>query len=99
MNDYVLNFDVAPLEKLDQFALLASQDYNFGNATDWFGCFRGGLYGAYARLRAVQKHYFEVHAWLPVPRVLAHAEYHLSSIFFNMDSALECLAFAINALG
>lgn len=31
---------------------------------------------------------------IPVP-----AEYHLSSILFNMDSTIECMAFSLNALG
>ncbi len=57
------------------------------------------MHGVYARVNAVRRHYYEVHAWIPSPRVLADAEYNLSSIFFNMDSAIECLTFALNALG
>jgi hypothetical protein len=97
--DFLLQFDLAPLKQLDQFALLACQDYNYGNTTDWFGDFRGGLHALYARVYAVRKHYYEVHAWIPARRLLADAEYHLASIFFNMDSAIECFTFAINALG
>jgi hypothetical protein len=99
MADFLLLFDLRPCDRLDQFALLACQDYNLGNRGDWFGCFRGGLHGFYARIWAVRKHYYEVHAWIPAPRILADAEYHLASIFFNMDSAIECLTFAINAFG
>jgi hypothetical protein len=40
-----------------------------------------------------------VHAWIPAPRLLADAEYHLAAMFFNMDSAMECMTFALNALG
>ncbi len=97
--DFILPFDLRPLEKLDQLALLASQDYNHGNSGNWFGCFRGGLHGIQARIWAAQKHYYEVHAWIPAPRIFAHAEYHLASIFFNMDSTIECMTFALNALG
>ena len=43
--DFNLQLDVGPLDDLDQFSLLACQAYNFGNTTDWFGNFRGGLYG------------------------------------------------------
>jgi hypothetical protein len=98
--DFAVHFDSEPFESLDQLALLACQDYNLGGAGDWFGDFRGGLYGFYARLYGVQRHYSEVHVWLP-PHVRTpdETEYHLASILFQMDSALECLTFALNALG
>src|SRR2546426_1428341 len=96
---FVLNFDLGPCKELDEYALLARQDYNFGDRGSWFGDFRGGLYGMDHRLAAVNRHYLEVHTWIPVPRHIADAEYHLSSILFNMDSAIECFTFALNALG
>lgn len=99
MPDFAVRFDSEPFESLDQLALLVSQDYNLGGAGDWFGEFRGGLYGFYARLYGVQHHYSEVHAWLPRVRTPSETEYHLASILFQMDSALECLTFALNALG
>ncbi len=99
MTNSVFTCDSSVWDELDQFALLACQDYNFGNASDWFGCFRGGIFGMTSRLRAIQRHYFEVHAWLPVPRIFADAEYHLATAFFHMDSAVECMTFALNALG
>ncbi len=99
MPEFSVQFDLAPFEALDQLALLARQDYNLGGAGDWFGEFRGGLYGFYARLYGVQRHYLEVHAWLPRARIPTDTEYHLSSILFQMDSALECLIFALNSLG
>lgn len=96
----MLKIDPLQFQKLDEFALLARQDYNLGNSSDWFGYFRGGLYGFYGRVFGVGEHFRLLHEWLP-PR--AHlpedTEYHLSSAFFNMDSALECLTFALNALG
>jgi len=92
--------DTKAFNDLDQFALLACQKYNLSNEPDWFGPFRGGLYGFYARLRGVQLHYRALHDWFP-PRIHdpTDTEYHLSSVFFNMDSAIECLTFALNALG
>lgn len=99
MPDFSVQFDLSSFETLDQLALLARQDYNLGGAGDWFGEFRGGLYGFYARMYGVQRHYYEVHAWLPRARIPTETEYHLSSILFQMDSALECLVFALNALG
>src|SRR5215813_960072 len=50
MSDFAVHFDSEPFESLDQLALLACQDYNLGGESDWFGEFRGGLYGFYARL-------------------------------------------------
>jgi len=96
--DYKLKFDLTSYHELDNFALLAVQQYNLGDKGDWFGQFRGGLYGLYARVAGVQIHYYKVHSWnleiIPVP-----VEYHMSSILFNMDSAIECMVFSLNALG
>lgn len=99
MNDFSVEFDLAPFGALDQLALLARQDYNLGGDGDWFGEFRGGLYGFYSRLYGIQRHYVEVHEWLPRVRIPTENEYHLAAILFQMDSALECLVFALNALG
>lgn len=65
MPDFAVLFASEPFESLDRLALLARQDYNLGGVGDWFGDFRGGLYGFYARLYGLQRHYFEVHEWLP----------------------------------
>ena len=102
MSDYTLKFNLSSYEALDKFALLADQKYNLGDKADWFGHFRGGLYGLYARAHGVQINYLAVHSWiLPTPFMtsIQRAEYHLSSILFNMDSAVECMVFALNSLG
>jgi len=101
-DEYTLAFDLSSYEALDDFALLADQKYNLGDRGDWFNHFRGGLYGLYARVLGVRINYHAVHSWaLPVPFMnsIQRAEYHLSSILFNMDSAIECMVFALNALG
>ncbi len=97
---YVPRIDMSPFKELDNFALLACQKYNFGNETDWFGCFRGGLYGFYGRFQGITENFRMLHEWMP-PRlhIGVNTEHHLASIFFNMDSAIECLTFALNALG
>lgn len=96
--NYRLKFNLSSVKDLDGFALLAVQKYNLGDKGDWFGHFRGGLGGFTARIAGVQIHYLKVHSWnldiIPHP-----VEYHLTSILFNMDSAIECLVFALNALG
>lgn len=99
MSNFYLEFDLQAFEEIDQFALLACQKHNCGNKTDWFGAFRGGLYGCYARIRGVVAHYYAVHAWVPKERLPVETEYHLASLFFNMDSLIECITFALNALG
>ncbi|MDH4234073.1 MAG: hypothetical protein OEV15_02915 [Gallionella sp.] len=99
MSEFLLKFDLGAFHELDEFALLASQDYNYGGVNDWLGAFRGGLYGSYARIHGVVTHYYEVHTWASNPRSRAETEYHLASAFFNMDSAIECVTFALNALG
>ena len=101
-NDYELKFDISNFHELDTFALLADQSYNYGDKDDWFGYFRRGIYGLYARIIGVQVNYYSVHSWaLPTPFMtsIQRSEFHLSSILFNMDSAIECMVFGINALG
>lgn len=97
--DYVLDFDLTAFSRLDDFALLACQEYNLRNDSDWFGTFRGGLYGFYSRIHGIAVHYHLVHSWIARPRLPTETEYHVASVLFNMDSALECLIYAINALG
>lgn len=96
---YVLDFDLLSFHKLDDFALLACQKYNLQNDTDWFGTFRGGLYGFYSRIHGIAVHYQLVHNWIARQRSPIETEYHVASVLFNMDSALECLIYALNALG
>ena len=99
MSEFLLEIDLQAFHELDEFALLACQDYNYGNENDWFGAFRGGLYGTYARIHGVVTHYYAVHTWAPKPRPPTETEYHLASACFHMDSAIECMTFALNALG
>ncbi len=105
INDYLLEFDLKPLERLDSYSLIECQNYNFGNNGDWFNHFRKGMSGFKSRILGIKIHYHNVHSWkayklgnLYVSPFNA-TEYHLSSIFFNMDSAIECMVFALNALG
>lgn len=94
-----MRFNLASFDALDKIALIASQEANLGNVGLWFNEFRGGLHGFYSRAFGIRRHYSEVHAWIPRPRLTNETEYHLTSIFFHMDSALECITFALNALG
>ncbi len=96
---YEIDFDDKPLKELDEFALLACQSYNLGNETDWFGCFRGGIYACQHRMYGIQRHYEDVHAWQTPGQVFGNAEYNLSGLLFCLDSAMECLIYGLNGLG
>jgi hypothetical protein len=99
MPKYDINIDLVYAQKLDDFALLADQPYNLGDKGDWFGCFRGGLYGMYGRLYGVQFHHKVIHTWESKLTQMCQVDFHVSSLLFNMDSALECFTFGLNALG
>jgi hypothetical protein len=99
MSKYELSIDLSNYGLIDEFALLACQDYNLGNESKWFNAFRGGLNGFHARLNGFLSHYNAVHAWIPIPREPGETEHHLASVFFCMDSAIECFTYALNALG
>jgi hypothetical protein len=83
---------------LDSFGLLACQDDNFGNAGNWFFSFRAGLKGVRSRAQGRAEHIEALHSWIPY-QTLEARERHLAGALFCMDSALECLVFALNALG
>ena len=51
------------------------------------------------RIYGVKLHCQEVHSWLPHVLIPKNIEYHLSFIFFNMDSSLDCFLYAMNDLG
>jgi hypothetical protein len=94
-----LTFDPQSFAELDAFATLAARDTNYGDKTHWELEYRGGHTGLYYRMKAVVRHYYELHAWLPIARHPVDVEYHLSSILFGMDSAIECCTFMLSALG
>jgi len=99
MRKFILNYDSRPYWKFDEFALNACQKENYGSANNWFYTFRGGLNGFHARMEGAKRHYRDIHEWMPLPRIPKDTEYHLASFFFNVDSSIECMVFALNAIG
>lgn len=97
MRDYALRFDTSKFKDLDSYALLACQDYNLTNHSNWFGEFRSGMAGFWGRLHGVASNFADVHSWGRIH--INRAESLIASTFFNMDSAIECLAYSLNALG
>ncbi len=112
-NDYFLKFDLSPFEVLRSFARHASDETHLGNKGDWLNHFINGLDGLRARILGVEIHYYQIRSWGLVDLIfqsgIAHktrelflyelTEYHLSSMLFNMDSAVECIVYMLNALG
>ena len=96
---FALSFDLSPLSTLDRFGLLATQIYNLGDRGNWFYYFRASAQGVDSRVYGIDLHYYELHAWLPKYRHRTETEYHLASLFFNMDSVVECFVYMMNALG
>lgn len=112
-NDYTLEFDLTSYNTLEAFGRVANKKENLGDKGEWLTEFLWGMDGLRARLLGVQIHYYQIHSWeLIESLVLATTsysalessiyqmtEYHFSTILFNMDSAIECLIFTLNALG
>jgi len=90
--------DGSPEDKLDDLALLASQEYNLGNTGNWFFSFRSGLNGLRSRQWGLQFHQRFVYEWVP-DQTMGDHEHHIAAMLFCMDSAVECAVFALNALG
>ncbi len=66
---------------------------------DWISEFCAGVLGCRARIFGVQHELEELLHARGVPLDSADLEYHHAALFFAMDSALECLAYAMNAIG
>lgn len=107
---YSLQLDFSIYGRLESFGRKAANEDNLGNKGEWLNHFIWALDGLRARLLGVLLHYRNIHSWdlvaLPgvsVEELEMHVyrmtEYHLSTILFHMDSTLECMVFALNALG
>jgi len=86
------------LDALDTPALTACQGYNFGDRGSWFLCFRGAVSGMLSRRAGADRHYRILTDWVATSPFRDH-EHELAVCLFCMDSAIECWAFALNAIG
>lgn len=94
-----VNFDVAKaLNAIDAEGLRIQSGFS-GPDTYWFLYFRQAMGGLSSRLYGARLHYNFLHSWWPRRIVVADDDYHLANSLFNMDSAIECLVFGLNALG
>ncbi|GDX40079.1 hypothetical protein LBMAG21_03710 [Armatimonadota bacterium] len=96
---YDVEFELSGFLGLSVFVDSLAKEHNMGNNGYWYNHFCDGFQGFEARLYGVRLHYRDLHAWLPRRRDKYEQEYHLASILFGMDSAIECFTFALNALG
>jgi hypothetical protein len=97
VDEFALAFDLTPIEEVDALAARIE-----GRKTGWFSCFRLGWFAFNNRIFGVKKHFREAHSWPRPPngaRPLRTADYQVATILFHMDSAMECLVFALNGLG
>jgi hypothetical protein len=82
-----------PLNALDDFALIASQTYNFGDRASWFLGFRLAISGMLARRAGAERHYRMLTDWVASVPLRDH-EHELAVCLFCMDSAVECWVFS-----
>jgi hypothetical protein len=62
--------------------------------------FKDGVTGMVSRLHGVNFNYHVIHTWDETfPKGIFNTESYVASTLFNMDSALECCIFGLNALG
>ena len=89
------DFDLSLLPALYEFVeFLKSQR---GNQNDWVQTCRSGLRGLEARLHGIRYNYLQLYNC--VPDDWETLDSFIASVLFHMDSAIECLVFALNALG
>jgi hypothetical protein len=86
------------LNAIDDFAYSACQSQNFGDRGKWFLAFRLATSGFITRRAGAEAAFRTLTEWLPGMPLRNH-EHELALCLFNMDSALECWVFALNAIG
>lgn len=107
VTEFTLGFDLSALDELHDFVHEVALRYNAGfekqpinvELVGWHGHFVAGELGLKVRLFGVSEHYRLIHAWIPKERTSEEIDYHLATILFGMDSAIECCTFVLNALG
>jgi len=96
---FTVAFEVGQLlDHIDGEGLRIAESYA-GPENHWFFNFRRAIHGLASRLRGARLHYDALHSWFPPRITINDADYHVASALFNMDSAIECLVFALNAVG
>jgi len=67
---------------------------------NFLSIFKDGIDGMFSRISGVNFNYHVIHTWDETfPKDIFNTESYLASTLFNMDSALECCIFGLNALG
>jgi hypothetical protein len=96
---FELPFDFDLLDELDRTARAAARPANYGDRVHWELQWASAFLAVRSRCFATERHYQELHAWVPRLGCIEEAETHVATILFSMDSAIECLAYGLNAVG
>ncbi|OGP74562.1 MAG: hypothetical protein A2Y80_01765 [Deltaproteobacteria bacterium RBG_13_58_19] len=102
--DILEQINLEPLKNLLKVAIKAED--KFGNRGYWSTYFNKAIDGIKARILGLKNHYANLQS-INKPDILdgsgmynfIELDHHLSDILFNLDSAIECLVFALNAFG
>lgn len=92
------------LKNIDELRQIAVQAENkFGDRGSWYTYFVRAIDGLKARIFGLREHYTRIQSissTFPLSYdTIIELDHHLSDIFFNMDSAIECFVFGLNAIG
>jgi hypothetical protein len=92
-----INFDV--LDELDRTARAAAKPANYGDRVHWELQWGSAFLAVRSRCFATERHYHDLHAWVPRLGCIEEVETQVATLLFSMDSAVECLAYGLNAVG
>ena len=105
---FELNFEnvIGTYNALWDLSGIVVMDPKFGDHDNWLLTFRDGLRGMLARITALDREYVALHRFQHAFPADGNpnewgigCESHAGLIFFAMDSTIECLVFALNAIG
>lgn len=96
---FELPINFALFHELDRTARETAKPANFGDRVHWELQWASALLAVRSRCFAVERRYEELHGWVPRLGCIEETETHVATILFSMDSAIECFAFGLNAVG
>lgn len=98
--DILERIDINQFNKFLDIAIKAKD--KFGNRGQWIIYFGRAINGINARIFALKDHYANLQLickQMEFPLDFIELDYHLSDIFYNLDSTIECFVFGLNAIG
>jgi hypothetical protein len=106
--DLLKRMNLNYIDELIEIAFRARE--KCGNRGSWFTYFNRSMDGLRARIYGLKRHYNclqsmsnIIHETLEIGPLteddIIKLDHHVSDILFNLDSAIECFVFALNAIG